>query len=91
MIINMLIIKLQALEENVVPIICSVLEVDGMSENSKAAMHSLPTLEMFNDAGIQFLDERLCKILFEILSKPVLSELSGVCLELVHGLAENGS
>lgn len=82
--------RLQALEANVVSIICSVLEVDGTNEDGKAAMHALLTLGLFNDAGNQFLDERLCKIIVDILAKPVLSELSEICLELVHGQAENG-
>lgn len=79
------------MEANVVPIICSVLEMDGKNEDGKVAMHALLTLGLFNDLGTQFLDERLCKILVEILSKPTLTELSEMCLEFVHGQAENGN
>ncbi|XP_043274089.1 rap1 GTPase-GDP dissociation stimulator 1-B [Venturia canescens] len=79
----------KALKADVIPIICSVLEVDGTNNDGKAAMHALLTLGLFNDSGNQFLDERLCKILVDILAKPVLSELSEMCLELVHGQAEN--
>lgn len=53
-------------------------------------MHSLLILGILNDANIIFLDERVMKILINILSTDTSSELSEMCLELLHGQAEDG-
>lgn len=53
-------------------------------------MHALLTLGILNDANIVFLDERLTVILVNILSSDTSSELSEMCLELLHGQAEDG-
>ena len=53
-------------------------------------MHSLLILGILNDANIIFLDERVMKILINILSSDTSSELSEMCLELLHGQAEDG-
>ncbi|KAK9303276.1 hypothetical protein QLX08_005037 [Tetragonisca angustula] len=74
--------------QEVVPIICSILEIDG-STGGEAAMHSLLILGILNDANIIFLDERLTQILVNILSTYTSSELSETCLELLHGQAED--
>lgn len=79
----------QVLEEDTVPTICSVLEEDGTS-GGEAAMHALFILGILNDADIVFLDERLTKVLIDILISETSSELSEMCLELLHGQAENG-
>lgn len=71
------------------PIICSILEIDGIT-GGEAAMHSLLILGILNDANIIFLDERVMKILINILSTDTSSELSEMCLELLHGQAEDG-
>lgn len=72
------------------PIICSILEIDGIT-GGEAAMHSLLILGILNDANIIFLDERVMKILINILSTDTSSELSEMCLELLHGQAEDGT
>lgn len=78
----------EALKQEVVPIICSILEIDGIT-GGEAAMHSLLILGILNDANIIFLDERVMKILINILSTDTSSELSEMCLELLHGQAED--
>ncbi|XP_032680958.1 rap1 GTPase-GDP dissociation stimulator 1-B [Odontomachus brunneus] len=78
----------KALEEDTVSIICSILEEDGVN-GGEAAMHALLTLGILNDANIIFLDERLTVILVNILSSDTSSELSEMCLELLHGQAED--
>ena len=78
----------EALKQEVVPIICSILEIDGIT-GGEAAMHSLLILGILNDANIIFLDERVMKILINILSSDTSSELSEMCLELLHGQAED--
>ncbi|OAD61627.1 Rap1 GTPase-GDP dissociation stimulator 1 [Eufriesea mexicana] len=52
-------------------------------------MHSLLILGILNDANIIFLNERLTKILVDVLSTDASSELSEMCLELLHGQAED--
>lgn len=79
----------QELQEKIVPIICNILEIDGTS-GGEAAMHSLLILELLNDANKIFLDERLTTILVNMLSTDTSSELSEICLELLHGQAEDG-
>lgn len=79
----------QALKQNTVPIICSILEIDG-TRDGEAAMHALLILGILNDASIVFLDERLTKILIDILTSDASCELSEMCLELLHGQAEDG-
>ncbi|CAD1480530.1 unnamed protein product, partial [Heterotrigona itama] len=81
-------LHIEALKKEVVPIICSILEIDG-STGGEAAMHSLLILGILNDANIIFLDERLTQILVNILSTYTSSELSETCLELLHGQAED--
>ncbi|KAF3421610.1 hypothetical protein E2986_07111, partial [Frieseomelitta varia] len=81
-------LHIEALKQEVVPIICSILEIDG-STGGEAAMHSLLILGILNDANIIFLDERLTQILVNILSTYTSSELSETCLELLHGQAED--
>lgn len=71
------------------PIICNVLEID-VPNGGKAAIHTLRILEILNDSGIQFLDIKLTKVLVDILVNDTSSELSEMCLELLHGQAENG-
>ncbi|XP_015120717.1 rap1 GTPase-GDP dissociation stimulator 1-B isoform X2 [Diachasma alloeum] len=78
----------KVLEDELVPIVCDVLEVDGKT-GGEAAMHALLALEILNDSGVQFLDERLTKVLVEILAGDSSSELSQMCLELLHGQAES--
>lgn len=81
-------LHVEALKQEVVPIICNILEIDG-STGGEAAMHSLLILGILNDANIIFLDERLTQILVNILSTYTSSELSETCLELLHGQAED--
>lgn len=85
----MLNVLYQALEENIISIISSVLEEDGTS-GGEAAMHVLLILGLLNDANIVFLDKRLTQILVDILANDTSFELSEMCLELLHGQAEDG-
>ncbi|XP_076236296.1 visceral mesodermal armadillo-repeats isoform X2 [Calliopsis andreniformis] len=78
----------EALKQDTVPIICSILEIDGTT-GGEAAMHALLILGILNDASIMFLNERLIKILVDILTSDASSELSEMCLELLHGQAED--
>ncbi|KMQ91075.1 rap1 gtpase-gdp dissociation stimulator 1-b [Lasius niger] len=78
----------EALKEDIVPIICSILEEDGTS-GGEAAVHALLTLSLLNDANIIFLDERLTRILIDVLVSDTSSELCEMCLELLHGQAED--
>ncbi|XP_076160707.1 visceral mesodermal armadillo-repeats [Ptiloglossa arizonensis] len=78
----------EALQQETVPIICSILEIDGPT-GGEAAMHALLILGILDDANIEFLDERLTKILVDILASDTSLELSKMCLELLHGQAEN--
>ena len=73
----------------IVPAICNVLELDGL-KNGDAAMQALLILGVLNDSGIQFLDQRLSKIVVEILANNASSEFSEMCLEVLHGQAEDG-
>nr|XP_031841085.1 rap1 GTPase-GDP dissociation stimulator 1-B isoform X1 [Nomia melanderi] len=81
-------VNVQALQQEIVPTICSVLEIDGTA-GGESAMHMLQILGILDDADIEFLNERLIKILVDILTSDTSSELSGMCLELLHGQAEN--
>lgn len=72
-----------------IPVICSVLEKDGIS-GGEAAVHVLLTLGILNDENIIFLDERLMRVLINILINDTSFELSEMCLELLHGQAEDG-
>ncbi|XP_078042956.1 visceral mesodermal armadillo-repeats [Augochlora pura] len=81
-------VNTEALQQEIVPIICSLLEIDGTA-GGESAMHSLLILGILNDADVEFLDERLTKILVDILASDTSSELSEMCLELLHGQAES--
>lgn len=54
-------------------------------------MHALLTLSLLNDAKITFLDERLTRVLIDVLVSDTSSELCEMCLELLHGQAEDGT
>ncbi|XP_076622029.1 visceral mesodermal armadillo-repeats isoform X2 [Colletes latitarsis] len=75
-------------QEKTIPIICSILEIDGTA-GREAAMHSLLILGILEDVNLEFLDERLTKILVDILASDSSAELSEICLEFLHGQAEN--
>ncbi|KAK0182586.1 hypothetical protein PV327_000711 [Microctonus hyperodae] len=77
------------LEQNLIPIICDVLEIDGVT-GGNSAMHALLTLEALNESGHQFLNERLAKVLVDILDVDISTELSELCLTLLQGQAEHG-
>ncbi|XP_012539505.1 rap1 GTPase-GDP dissociation stimulator 1 [Monomorium pharaonis] len=77
----------KALEEGM-SVICGVLEEDGIN-GGEAAMHLLLILGILNDENIMFLDERLTRILVDILASDISSELSEMCLEVLQGQAEN--
>ena len=53
-------------------------------------MQALLILGVLNDSGIQFLDDRLSTILVDILASDVSSEFSEMCLEVLHGQADDG-
>lgn len=78
----------EALKEDIVPTMCSILEEDGTS-GGEAVVHALLTLSLLNDANIIFLDERLTRVLIDVLISDTSSELCEMCLELLHGQAED--
>lgn len=78
----------KALEEDMVPIICSILEEDGIN-GDESAVQVLLTLGILNDVNIIFLDEKLTRVLVDILTSDTSSELSEMCLEILHGQAED--
>ncbi|XP_018339377.1 PREDICTED: rap1 GTPase-GDP dissociation stimulator 1 [Trachymyrmex septentrionalis] len=78
----------KALEEDMVPIICSILEEDGIN-GDESAVQVLLTLGILNDVNIIFLNERLTRVLVDILASDTSSELSEMCLEILHGQAED--
>ncbi|KYM92543.1 Rap1 GTPase-GDP dissociation stimulator 1-B [Atta colombica] len=78
----------KALEEDMVPIICSILEEDGIN-GDESAVQVLLTLGILNDVNIIFLNERLTRILVDTLASDTSSELSEMCLEILHGQAED--
>ncbi|KAG7212796.1 hypothetical protein KM043_013054 [Ampulex compressa] len=78
----------EVLEEGTVPIICSVLEIDGIMD-SEAAMPALLILGILSDANFTLLDERLVKILVNILESDISLELFEIALELLHGQAKD--
>lgn len=78
------------IKKEVVPEICNILEIDGIATR-EAAMQALLILGVLNDSDIQFLDERLANILVEILSSDNSSEFSEMCLEVLHGQADDGN
>ncbi|XP_014476642.1 PREDICTED: rap1 GTPase-GDP dissociation stimulator 1 isoform X2 [Dinoponera quadriceps] len=77
----------QVLERNIIWMISTILEQDGI--NDETAMHGLLTLSILNDANIIFLDEKLTKILVDILTRDTSPVLSGIGLALLHGQAED--
>ncbi|KOC69210.1 Rap1 GTPase-GDP dissociation stimulator 1-B [Habropoda laboriosa] len=78
----------KALEHEMVPIICTILETDGTA-GGEAAMHALSILRILDDDSAVFLDERLTKILVNILTTDTSLELFEMCLEVLHGQAED--
>lgn len=78
----------KALEQNVLSIICSILEIDGTVAR-EAATHAMLILGILADLGQDILDERLIKVLVDILESDGSPEISEMCLELLHGQTEN--
>lgn len=78
----------EVIKSEVVPVICKILEIDGTASR-EAAMQVLLILGVLNDIDVQFLNERLANILVEILSSDNSSEFSEMCLEILHGQAED--
>jgi len=64
------------------------LEEDGIS--GEATMHALLILGILNDTNIIFINEKLIRILVDILTNDASSELSEMCLELLHSQTSNG-
>ncbi|XP_015176585.1 PREDICTED: rap1 GTPase-GDP dissociation stimulator 1-B isoform X2 [Polistes dominula] len=78
----------QALEENIVQILCNILEIDGAMAG-ETITHVLLTLGVLNDANVTFLDKRLIDIVVNILSNSKSLEISEMCLELLYDQADN--
>ncbi|KAK2582787.1 hypothetical protein KPH14_005051 [Odynerus spinipes] len=78
----------QALEENIVQILCHILEIDG-AIGGETVTHILLTLGVLNDANVIFLEEKLIKVLVNILSAGTSLEISEMCLELLYDQADN--
>ncbi|XP_046412764.1 rap1 GTPase-GDP dissociation stimulator 1-B isoform X1 [Neodiprion fabricii] len=88
--INQTALQKKALDDNVLSVVCSILETDGTT-SGEAATHAMLILGILTDLGQEVLDERLTKILVNILASDASPELSEMCLELLHGQAENES
>jgi len=65
------------------------LEEDGIS-GGEATMHALLILGILNDTNITFIDEKLIRVLVDILANDASSELSEMCLELLHSQTSSG-
>ncbi|XP_051160445.1 GTPase-GDP dissociation stimulator vimar [Leptopilina boulardi] len=78
----------EVIKKEVVTVICKILEIDGVATR-EAAMQALLILGVLNDYDIQFLNERLANILVEILKSDNSSEFSEMCLEVLHGQADD--
>lgn len=80
----------QAVDENAIPIISSILEIEN-EETEDTKTHALFILGVFYDSGIQFLDERLAHILVKILQNNYSLGLSEICLEVFYSQADDGT
>jgi len=81
---------MEVLEEDMLPILCSILEQDGFS-NGQAAVNVLITLDMFDKQNIIFLNERLTRFLVDIYtSDGCFDELATRCLHIFLGQAKDG-
>lgn len=78
----------EALKQDIVPTICNILEEDRISDGERT-VYALLILSLLNSANIIFLDERLTKILVDVFVSDTSSELCEMCLELLHGQAED--
>ncbi|KAI4478167.1 PREDICTED: rap1 GTPase-GDP dissociation stimulator 1-B [Polistes canadensis] len=78
----------QALEENIVQVLCNILEIDGATAE-ETITHVLLTLGVLNDANVTFLDKKLIKIIVNILSNSTSLEISEMCLELLYDQADD--
>lgn len=77
------------MEENIIQVLCNILEIDGVTAK-ETVTHILLTLGVLNDANVTFLDERLTKIIVNILSNSTSLEISEMCLELLYDQADDG-
>ncbi|CAD6226735.1 GSCOCG00005887001-RA-CDS, partial [Cotesia congregata] len=80
----------EALDQGFISIACNILEIDGPN-NSTSAMHVLLTLELLTETGLIFLNERLTKVLVNLLDDEKAIERSILCLELIQVQAEHES
>ncbi|XP_074104665.1 visceral mesodermal armadillo-repeats [Cotesia typhae] len=80
----------EALDQGFISIACNILEIDGPN-NAKSAMHVLLTLELLTETGLMFLNERLTKVLVNLLDDEEAIEHSILCLELIQVQAEHES
>ncbi|KAF7990828.1 hypothetical protein HCN44_000633 [Aphidius gifuensis] len=81
-------IKQSIVDEEIIPIIYNILEVDAKN-GKKSATHALLILESLNESGLEFFNDKLIKILADILENDTSTELSELSLELLHSQAEN--
>ncbi|PSN38110.1 hypothetical protein C0J52_00840 [Blattella germanica] len=82
-----------AVELGVTNLLCSILELDGSAaEGEEASTHVLLILGLLTDSVSScdsLLDERLCRVTVKVLGASSSPEVSEMCLELLHGQAEN--
>ncbi|XP_021934913.1 rap1 GTPase-GDP dissociation stimulator 1 isoform X2 [Zootermopsis nevadensis] len=86
-------IQEKAIELGVTKLLCSVLELDGtVPEGEEASTHVLLILGLLTDSVSpcdSLLDEKLCQVTVRVLGVSSSPEVSELCLELLHGQAEN--
>ncbi|XP_067001395.2 GTPase-GDP dissociation stimulator vimar [Anabrus simplex] len=87
-------IQQKAVELGVVDILCRVLELDGIdAAGEESCTHALVILELITDSAVNgnesLLDEQMCKVAVQVLGASSSPEVSEMCLELLHGQAEN--
>ncbi|KAJ9581282.1 hypothetical protein L9F63_023554, partial [Diploptera punctata] len=86
-------IQQRAIELGVTNLLCSILELDGtIPEGEEASTHVLLILGLLTDSVSScdsLLDEKLCQVTVKVLGASSSPEVSEMCLELLHGQAEN--
>lgn len=71
-------------------LLTKILEA-GAEQDETAAIHVLMILSLLAESvnGEPLLTNRLCSVLVKTLGKSTSGELSELCVELIHGQAEN--
>jgi len=84
---------MKALEEDMLPILCSILELysqNGIS-NDQAVMNMLDILNLLDEENIVFLDERSTRVLVDIMTSEISVDNipSMMCISAIRGQAKD--